>query len=154
MSDITTVWDTANSRGDWVIVPVSPGAPGGVLLSGSDLETAYLISIFSDRQAQPGDVIPDNTGDPRGWIGDAGQPYPIGSRLWLLERAKQTPQTLNRAKTYVTEAVQWLLDDKVVARHVITVQWVKAGMLGIWIQAYRPDGTKYPAFAWVWQGVN
>ncbi|MHB9833817.1 phage GP46 family protein [Paraburkholderia terrae] len=147
MSDTSTVWDTANSRGDWVLA-------GAQLLTGNDLETAYLISLFTDRQAQPGDVIPDGSNDTRGWIGDVGQKYPIGSRLWLLERAKATPQTLNNARTYVTEAVQWLVDDKVVSKHDITVQWIASGQLGIWIQAYRPDGSKFPAFSWVWKGIK
>ena len=147
MTDITTIWDTANARGDWALA-------GAQLQSGNDLQTAYFISIFSDRQAQPGDVIPDGTNDRRGWIGDSGQKYPIGSRLWLLDRAAATQKNANLARAYVTEAVQWLLDDGVVAKHVITVQWIAKNALGIWIQAYRPDGTKYPTFNWVWQQLR
>lgn len=147
MTDTATIWDVANSRGDWAL-------SGAMLLTGQDLETAYLISIFTDRIAQPGDVIPDETNDARGWIGDAGAKYPIGSRLWLLARATKSQKTMNRARAYVNEAVQWLLDDGVVARHDITLAWIQGASgtwgLGIWIQAYRPDGTKFPQFNWVW----
>ncbi|POR52749.1 phage gp46-like protein [Paraburkholderia eburnea] len=147
MTDTTTVWDTANARGDWTL-------SGAMLQTGSDLQTAYLISLFTDRVAQPGDVIPDGTADARGWIGDAGATYPIGSRLWLLDRATKSQQTMNRARTYVTEAVQWLLDDGVVSKHDITLAWVQGAPgtwgIGIWIQAYRPDGTTFPQFNWVW----
>ena len=147
MPDITTVWGTANSRGDWALA-------GAMLESGNDLQTAYFISIFSDRMAQPGDVIPDGSNDRRGWIGDAGSKYPIGSRLWLLDRAKATQKTANLARTYVTEAVQWLIDDKVVARHAVTVKWIARNALGIWITAYKPDGTTHPAFYWAWQQLG
>lgn len=151
MTDTTTVWDVANARGDWAL-------SGAMLKTGQDLQTAYLISIFSDRRAQPGDVIPDGTNDARGWIGDVDEKYPIGSRLWLLERSIKSQQTMNRARTYVTEAVQWLLDDQVVAKHEITLAWVQSAAgtwgIGIWIQAFRPDGTKYPAFSWVWGEFN
>jgi phage gp46-like protein len=147
MTDTTTVWDVANARGDWALSGVS-------LLTGQDLETAYLISIFTDRVAQPGDVIPDGTSDARGWIGDAGARYPIGSRLWLLERATKSQKTMNLARTYVTEALQWLIDDGVVSKHEITLAWVQGAPgtwgMGVWIQAYRPDGKKYPKFNWVW----
>jgi phage gp46-like protein len=133
---------------------VNDFTPGGFLQTGSDLETVYLISMFTDRSAQSGDVIPDGTNDRRGWIGDAGAQYPIGSRLWLLSRAAKSQQTMNRARAYVTEAVQWLLDDGVVAKHDIMLAWIQSAPgtwgIGIWIQAYRPDGTRYPQFNWVW----
>src|SRR5437868_6146739 len=101
MADTTTVWDAANSRGDWAMA-------GPLLASGDDLQTAILISLFTDRIADPSDVIPDGTSDPRGWWGDEGQAENIGSRLWLLSRKKQTQETLQRAYDYIVEALQWM----------------------------------------------
>ena len=86
MADLTIEWSEASNRGDLVLA-------GAALLMGLDLQTAMLISLFSDRQAAPGDVIPDGSNDPRGWWGD----NTIGSRLWLLSRSKQTQDTLQRA---------------------------------------------------------
>lgn len=147
MPDISITWDAANSRGDWTMA-------GPVLATGNDIETAVLISIFSDRVAQPGDVIPDGTNDRRGWWAD--DDVPIGSRMWLLRRAKQTLQTLQLAYDYLAEALQWMIDDGVVARFDISTQWVRTGTLGAVIVAYSPTGTilSKGQYAWAWTGIN
>ena len=118
--DLITLWRTENASGDWVMGIPAPGgildtagqplfgSDGTALLdSGSDLtdsffgdtpstisnldlQTAILISLFTDAQASPDDMIQDGSGDPRGWWGDLGSSKPIGSKLWLLGRAKQT----------------------------------------------------------------
>jgi phage gp46-like protein len=143
MSDISIVWSPELSRGDWVLV-------GTQLQSGSDLVTAILLSLFTDRVVGPDDVIPDGTSDPRGWWGD-DQAHPVGSRLWLLSRAKQTNETLARAKEYIAEALQWLIDDGVVAKFGITVEWTRAGLLGAQVRAYRDDGITHAVnFASAW----
>ncbi len=144
MSDISTVWaGPMQASGDWQIA-----APD--LLSGNDLQTAVLISLFSDRVAQPDDVIPDGTADPRGWWADDPQ-YPIGSRLWLLSRSKQTSETLAAAQDYIVEALQWLIDDGVVAAVDVLVQWARPSMLSAQINVRRTDGiTQALNFAWAW----
>jgi phage gp46-like protein len=148
MTDTTTIWNRDLSRGDWALA-------GADLQTGSDFESAILISLFTDREANPDDEIPDGTGDPRGWVGDQGQDYKIGSRLWLLARAKQTTETLQRASDYIAEALQWLLDDGVVARFDITVEWTRPAMLGARILAYQPNGNATPMnFSWVWKAIN
>ncbi|MFX1674045.1 phage GP46 family protein [Paraburkholderia sp. A2WS-5] len=127
---------------------------GQVLATGNDIETAILISIFTDRMAQPGDVIPDGTNDPRGWWAD--DEVPIGSRMWLLRRAKQTTQTLQLAYDYIAEALQWMVDDGVASRFDISTRWVRTGMLGAVIVAWSPTGTLLSKgqYAWAWAGIN
>lgn len=148
MSDTSTIWVRDLGRGDWSL-------NGADLQSGNDLETAMLISLFSDREANPDDVILDGTGDPRGWIGDADQPYKIGSRIWLLARAKQTAQTLRLASDYIAESLQWLIDDGVVAQFDITAEWTQPGLLGARVLAYKNNGSSIPMnFSWVWKGMN
>lgn len=107
MADIATTWIPLLGAGDWALA-------GGDLASGSDLETAVLISLFTDAQAAPDDVIPDGTSDPRGWWGDDGETTPIGSKIWLLARSKATPDIPSRLRTAILSALQWLVDDKVV----------------------------------------
>lgn len=137
MSDIKTIWDVASGRGDWSVT-------NGDLTSGNDVETAVLISLFTDRQAQPSDIVPDasiGNRDPRGWWAQDAK-YQIGSRLWLLDRAKGVSDTPIRAKDYCIEALQWMLDDGVVARFDITTSWVQPSQLRIIIVAYRQDGSR------------
>lgn len=147
MSDITTVWDVARGRGDWAV-------SGTELESGNDLRTAIYISLFTDRRANVDDVLPDNSDDPRGWACDDTDGGPLlGSRLWLLDRSKQLPDVLNRARDYCHEALQWLIDDDVVARFDIEVEFPQPGMLGIIVTVYQADGTQLPAmlFSYVWR---
>lgn len=150
MTDIRTIWDVDRSRGDWRI-------SGGALDSGSDLETAVLISLFTDRRAMPGDAIPDGTDDPRGWWGDDqpdGTNMPIGSRLWLISRAKQTQATLNSAVTYAREALQWLVSDGVAAAVDVRAEWNGRGFLAMVVTIARNDGTSHAMnFKWAWEQI-
>lgn len=128
-------------HGDWVL-------DGPSLASGHDLETAILISLFSDRLALPSDETPD--GDRRGWWGDSPQ-YPIGSRLWLLDRVKGPRDVPQRAHDYAAEALQWLIDDGVVARFDIAAQWVTPSRLDLIVTANQREGTRVAMrFAQVW----
>jgi phage gp46-like protein len=150
MSDITTAWDVANGRGDWVLI-------GAMLETGDDLQTSVIISLFTDRVAAPDDVIPDGSTNPRGWWGDmAGDPrYPIGSRLWLLDRSPQTQDVLNRCNDYCAEALQWLIDDGVAASVDIDAYFPASQMLGVVIGINKQDGTTVPMkFQWAWSQLN
>ena len=148
MSDVAIQWDVTLGRGDWVL-------SGALIETGQDLQTAVLLSLFTDRVAEADDVIPDGTSDRRGWWGDAGQSNPIGSRLWLLDRAKGTAETVASARDYIAEALQWLIDDGVVASFEITVEWTAPRQLGAQVVALRNDGTSVPmSFPWVWAGIS
>lgn len=119
---------------------------GGNFLSDDGLETGVVVSLFTDRLAESTDEIPDGTDDRRGWWADA---FPdveddrIGSRLWLLRNAKANQQTLNDAKLYAEEALQWMLDDGVAKSITVTTSYVPAEpgetRLAINVEIERPD---------------
>ena len=129
---------------DWSLV-------GPDLSTDQGLETAVIISLFTDRLAQPDDQIPDGSNDRRGWWGDlplgdegdTAQPDYIGSRLWLLERGKATVQTAALAQGYCVEALQWMLDDGVAQSVTCTTKWLGIDRLGIALLIARlgPNGT-------------
>ena len=144
MSDITSVWNSDQQYGDWQ-------RQANDLATGQDLRSAVAISLFTDRVANHDDVIPDGTGDPRGWWAD--DDVPIGSRLWLLARAKQTDDVRALAHAYITEALQWLITDKVVDHFDITVEWTRPGLLGMQVVAYQPNGPAEP-MQFVWQDIR
>lgn len=91
------------------------------------LFTATVLSLFCDRTAEPHEVEPG--ADRRGWWADAyaainGQAPgsdAFGSRLWLLAREKQTPETLQRLRAYIREALQWTVDDGLAQGLTVTV---------------------------------
>lgn len=113
-------------------------------LSGYDLakedglRTAVIISLFSDRRAEADDEIPDGSDDRRGWW--AGS---IGSRLWLLARAKETPDTLARARAYAIESLQWLIDDGVATAVEVTAEWAQRGVLALHVAITLADRNRF-----------
>lgn len=97
---------------DWMQTPT------GLLDETQELATAVAVALGTDRTANPDDPLPDiDSDDRRGWWGDLDAEeiwngWPIGSRLWLLERAKITDvasrfgSTVARAEAYIREAIQ------------------------------------------------
>ncbi len=103
--------------------------------------SAMLFSLLADRRAEPDDVLPDTVPDylapstfiaRRGWCGDWLDALGrlVGSRFWLLRRAKASEATRRAAESYVAQGLGWLETDRNLAVQV-TVRWVKPGILGI-----------------------
>lgn len=143
--DIALAWDAARARGDWSNA------------SGSDLETAVLISLFTDRVLPSDQVPPDGSNDRRGWWADTYRGQPIGSRLWTLYRAVKSnaTATLAEAKDMCLEALNWLVTDGVAASVQVRTFWVTATQLGIIINVTEPAGTVSTfQYAYAWQGIS
>ena len=123
------------------------------LQSDQGMRTAILLSLFTDRRANPDDELPADDGDRRGWWADEFAEIKgdlFGSRNWLLDRAKLTPDTVSKAKEYDDEALAWMVEDVVVARIVNTPR-IERGVLWHLVEVFRPDGTSTTfKFAHVW----
>lgn len=114
------------------------------------LETALLVSLFTDRRATLEQVRAagmDET-DLRGWWGDEGAEEPIGSLVWLLGRAKITPETLTLFRDYALQAWQWLIQDG--AAESITVEAERSDVETILLQVVvkRPQSAESVNFRW------
>ena len=129
---------------------------GADLAPDTSLETAVLISLFTDRRAEPGDVPAGE--DLRGWWGDSFSEQGddrIGSRLWLLSRKKLLPETARLARFYAREALQWLLDDGIAASVDINTELQPPERLLMQIRIQRPDGrVEDYRFDQLWEAVN
>ncbi len=150
--DIALFWDSAEHRADIAV------AAGDVVMD-VGLQTAVIISLFSDRRAEDDDKLPDQTASRRGWWGDAldesGEGRRIGSRLWLLGREKQLPEIVAKAKEYAAESLKWLVDDGVASDVQVDAKIVAQGVLGLSIQIFRPktDPAKF-AYSFAWSKIN
>lgn len=134
MADIRTIF--RDFAGDYRVT-------GAQLEGDAGLETAVVISLFTDRRANADDALPGDD-DRRGWWGDA---WPvterdlIGSRLWLLSREKQLPEVVRRAREYAEEALAWLVEDGIARRVSVEAAVVRNGVLGLGVAIERPDGS-------------
>lgn len=144
MADIKSVWNADELHADWLTT-------GGALVNGDDYQTAVIISLFTDRQAREDDQYEDN--DRRGWWGDSESSEPMGSRLWLLRREKLTPQVRQRAEDYASEALKWLLDDRIVKAIEPVAQIVYPNRLNLFIRYQVPQSDNWETlqFYWIWE---
>lgn len=123
------------------------------------LETAVLISLFSDNRATE-DMIPaiDRDGDLRGYWGDVRPQVSgdtTGSLLWVLRRAKQLNQVLADAREYAQRSLEWLVSDGVAQSVVVNTSYPTRGWMLLEVIIYRPQSanpvTFRYAYAWASQ---
>ncbi|MEQ4674049.1 phage GP46 family protein [Providencia vermicola] len=142
MSDISTWWQVDENQADWL-------KGSGDVLSGDDLQSGIIISLFTDGLARSDDNIDESYR--RGWWGDLGSDYNIGSRLWLLNRQKLTVSVAKQAEDYAREALKWLTDDGVVSYIEVGTQIVYPNRLNMIIRYHRPGDERDLRFFWVWE---
>ena len=118
LGDLALTWSNTSGSADLSMIDSD-------LASDLGLETAMLLSLLTDRRAQPDDVPPSgDASDRRGWWADEFLPVEgdqYGSRMWLLDRSKLIGETLLKAKGFAAECWQWLIDDHVASSIDITV---------------------------------
>ncbi len=135
MSDIKTTFIDWEQGADFSL-------DGLGLTEDDGLETAVIISLFTDRRANADDSIPDGSSDRRGWWADEFATINndlIGSRLWLLSREKQVPAVLVKAQAYAQEALQWLVEDGVAESVAVVASNPRSGVLGLQVAISRPQ---------------
>jgi phage gp46-like protein len=98
------------------------------------LATAIIVALGTNRLALPDDELPNgNDTDRRGWWADADaeliwKAWPIGCRLWLLERHKITDytasqgSTLARIDTYIREALRPFVENRICTSFDVKVE--------------------------------
>lgn len=138
MADIRTAQTVSLEAvtSDWLV------APGGSLDDSEELATAFRIALMTDRLALADDALPDESADRRGWWADmdAGtlwNGWPIGSRLWLLSRAKITAETVARAEQYCREALAPFVERRIVSRVDVALERLGLSLIGGTITAWR-----------------
>jgi len=116
----------------------------GDLEADGGLQTAVTISLFTERRVTD-EQLPDLATSKKGWWGDM---FPdvdqdkIGSRLWTLERAKRTTETLRRYEDYSKEALEWMLEDGVASTISVAAIYDTNGFLVGDILIFKPDATE------------
>lgn len=121
-----SVWDASRGFADWALADPDEAQNRGGLRAKAGIATAVVLALFTDKRIDPDHplyFLAD--GDARGWWGDGidvredlGE-GPLGSHLWLLERAPLTilglPAT-QWAEQFALEALATLRDQGVCVR--------------------------------------
>lgn len=127
-----------------------------LVLEGDDLAldqglfTPALVSILSDARAPAEAVGQGLNADVRGYWADSIRDR-FGSRLWLLEREKRTPETLERARELARDALQWMVDDGIAERFEIVAAYDVHGRLTLEVGIFRGAAT---LFEHLWNGTT
>lgn len=118
------------------------------------LTRAVIVSLFSWRKAE----ADDNPSQDNGWWGDSfptTQNDRIGSRLYLLSREKLTNKTALKAREYISQALQWLVDDGVAVRVDVTAERTGISTLSASIVISQRDGNRATySFNDLWSELN
>ena len=114
-SDIRLFWNNKIGEGDIQFL-------NGDFVTGKELETAVLLSIFTDARVQD-----FKEGDKSGWWGDLLQivedenVHITGSKIWSVRRQKITQHIINLIKAYCYESLSWISDEGIASEINIDV---------------------------------
>ena len=121
----------------------------GTLDDTQALATAVCVALGTNALAAPDDVLPDPDGSDRcGWWGDLDAEliwngWPIGSKLWLMRRAKITPVSAREGATlvliedYIRMAMQPFVDRKICSAFDVWVTRVDKQRVDALLRIYR-----------------
>jgi phage gp46-like protein len=128
---------------DWSLLP------NGTLDDTQALATAVVVALGTDALASQIDDLPDpDSTDRRGWWGDLDAKeiwdgWPIGSKLWLMQRAKITPidarqgSTLATVEAYIRAAIQPFVERRICSGFDVWVSQVTTQRIDALLRIYR-----------------
>ena len=142
---------------DWLQTPT------GLIDETEQLASAFMVALNTDAEADIAEELPDPRETyRRGWWGDLDAEaiwdgWPIGSKLWLLTRAKivesgaREGATITRAQRYIKEALQPFITKGICSQITVVVTQVNEQRIKAVIVAYRgPKVTIQLEYAPLW----
>jgi phage gp46-like protein len=127
----------------------------GDLKADNGLETAVLISLFSDRRADI-EELPKGDTNLKGWWADLISDKItdlIGSKLWLADRAKMETELLPLLEDYVRDALNWMIEDGIAQSVEVIATQNDSQSATLSVTINKPDGDNIP-FKFIWDGQD
>jgi len=121
----------------------------GTLDDARSLATAVMVALGTDALAATDDLLPEpDSTDRAGWWGDLDAEliwdgWPIGSKLWLLRRAKidsissRGGATVARVENYISDAIQPFMDRKICSGFDVWTTRVDDQRIDALVRIYR-----------------
>jgi phage gp46-like protein len=166
--DIRLIQNAEFPNQPWYSVTIDWALLGdGTLDDRDSLASAVIVALGTDRLAELDDLLPDpDSQDRRGWWGDYDADriwngWPIGCRLWLLQRDKiEGPGSLRGATTvrveqYIREAIQPFIDLQIASSFSVKATRVGRERIDAFVQIFR--GPLFPIelrYQILWSGVE
>ena len=122
---------------------------GGSIQFDEGMESAVVLSLFTDARSQDG----DDPANEKGWWGDIEAEVEddvIGSRLWLVGRFKTEQAAEDATEIFAQDALQWMIDDGVAQTVIATAFRNGKSDLCVRIEITRP-GELAPSFVKAWE---
>jgi phage gp46-like protein len=120
----------------------------------SGFDTAILMSLFTDKRAASFEV--PRVEMRRGWCGNLLNNYAnyeIGSKLWLLDQERKTPNIANLSESYTYDCLKWFLDDDLATNIDVSSQLDETGIVIAVIIKYSQNILYKNAFS-LWQNTT
>ncbi len=118
------------------------------------LETAVILSLFGEKRASASDVA--SAESRRGWWGNLlnqVEDYQVGSKLWLLEQARLTQETINSSRTFAQEGFQWFIEDNLLDNVLVKTNFTDSG-IKINIDLLRAQNKVFSKSYDLWENTN
>lgn len=126
----------------------------GDLKADNGLETATLISFFSNKRVRFEELPPGHI-DRQGWWADLisePQDDEIGSKLWRLEAiGKVTTRTIVELENNIKDALEWMLEDGIAGKIIVTALRTSTNEITGMATIIKPKGDDIP-FKFAWDG--
>lgn len=123
----------------------------GDLSTVNSFDTALFYSLFGEKRASASEVPTPNYR--RGWIGNEGQDFENGSKLWLYEQSKITRTVLNGIRDAALNSVQWLVDDKLL-NSVDAEAYIENGVVKLRVDLFRFSSPVDARYFDLWQNTG
>lgn len=127
----------------------------GDLVSDEGLETAVMISLFSDKRVSE-EELPTGITDRAGWWGDMfAEPATdrTGSKIWtVLNRGKATDENIALLETEVYDSLKWMVEDGVAESVIAFAELDDDGIVQFGADILKPGEAESNRFGFLWDG--
>lgn len=129
-------------------------ADDGDFATTEGFNTAIDMSILEERRALSSEVSVSTRR--RGWWGNQFSEkveFEIGSKLWLFQQSRLTPDVVAKMRDAANAALSWLVEDNI-AVDVNSVVLVVSGTVRLEIKLTRPNGQVEFRFYDLWNNTK
>jgi phage gp46-like protein len=146
---------------DIAILPDGYFAPFDIYISESgfeaddSLETAVIISLFTDRRLPESLALVENS-DRKGYWGDLAESdgYQWGSLLWTMYRQVITDTVITSCRQFAEESLQWMIDDRIAESVTVTAERAGTYQINIGIDIVKRDTRDTLRYSYLWDGQS